>query len=236
MTRRRSAVVAGSALAVLLVLELAAVPFATPILSAAVARCVEHERLEVMAVDRPVLPKLLLGRVSGVELRAEGVTVDELRIDRAHLDLPDAVLPWAISAPEPAPATLSLRVTAVDLEAAVRSRMPLGLPVRVRLERGLVVLGAPGVPVELELAVDLAPDGTVRVRPQGGSDLLERLGIGQRFVPAAGAQVLAVDIGDDEVTGRVALDVVPGLGDGGACAPPLAGSGSRTVHVAAVSA
>ncbi|MEX1162349.1 MAG: LmeA family phospholipid-binding protein [Nitriliruptor sp.] len=219
------AVVVGT---LLLALELAAVPIATRVIGAVAARCVVSEHLELTAVDRPVLPRLLTGRARGVELRAEGVQAGELRIAEAHLDLPEALLPWAIGDPDPVPAVLTLRVTERDVQRALRAALPLRLPVEVTLDPDVATVGAAGVSLEVELALEVAADGTVTVRPGGGAGFLDRLGLATSFPPSDDVHVTAIDIGDGELSGVLELAVVPGLGDGEGCAEPLASGASPT--------
>ncbi len=213
----------------LVVLELAAVPIATRVIGAVVARCVAYEHLEVTAVDRPVLPRLLAGRARGVELRAEGIHAGEVRIAEAHLDLAEAVLPWAVGDPEPVPAVLTLRVTERDVERALRAALPLRLPIELALDPDVATVGAAGIPLEVELALEVAADGTVTVRPSGDASFLDRLGLATSFPPSADVHVTSVDIGAGELRGVLELAVVPGLGDGEGCAEPIAAA-APSVH------
>lgn len=229
---RKLALAAGVLVAVLVVLELAAVPLATRVIGAVLGRCVTYEQLEVTAVARPVVPRLLVGRARDVELRATGVVAGDLRIAEAHLDLPEAILPWAPGDPDPATATLALRVDEPDLERALRSLAPLGLPVEVELQPDVATVGSSVVPLALDLEVEVDPDGTVRLRPVRGGELLERLGLARSFPPGEAARVTALRIGEGELSGTLELDVVPGVGGGEGCRMPMTAGSTVTEEAA----
>lgn len=209
---------------VLMVLELAAVPIATRVLGAVVGRCLTYDSLEVTAVARPVLPSLLLGRARDVDLHATGVVAGELRIAEARLRLPAAVLPWAVGDPEPGVGDLRLRIDEPDLEHALEAALPLRVPIELELQPGVATIGSPLVPLTLDLEVELDTDGTVRLRPVAGGELLDRLGIARSFPPGDAARVTALDIGDGQVHGALDVAVVPGIGGEGCEGPRPAGA------------
>jgi hypothetical protein len=225
------ATVVGVLVALLLVAEALALPVATRLIGRVLDRCVTTETFAVTAVERPAVPRLLLGRARDVELAATGVHLGRLRIDGAELALPEAYLPWAVRVPPTPPeAELRLSIGEDDLERAVRDLIPLGLPVTVSLEPGVARLGAPGTPVTVDLAVAAGGDGGLRVRPVAGdTQLWERLGVEAALRPVDGAEVREVTIGDGVLTGEVALAAVPGVGDGRGCDRPLAGAGRSAV-------
>jgi hypothetical protein len=202
---------------VLLLVELLAVPLGARALRSAVARCIATETTEIADLCRPALPGVLTGWVRDVAVRATGVEVGELRVAEARLRIAELDLPWRRGAPSVEPAELELRVLEADLERGVRELLPVPLPLQVDLRPGVAALGAPGLPVSLELTVEVEPDGTVVLRPAGGPELLERFGLEPRFPPTDGARPTAVEIGDGEV---VADLEVPLAGDG--CERPLA--------------
>ena len=221
MRRRWVGVLAGLA-ALLIALELAAVPIASRVLSDAAARCVRHDSLQVTAVDRPVLPRLALGRATGVELAATGLRVGELRVDRAELTVPEVTLPWAPGAAEVLEAELSATVTEADVTALLRSFSPVPLPVMVRLEDDLAQLGARGVPLSVDLRLLVTPDGQVELAPVAGEmELLERLGLQLTLDPGEQVAITDLTLADGELAGRADLEVVPGLSDGEGCEEPL---------------
>jgi hypothetical protein len=201
---------------VLLLVELLAVPLGARALRSAVARCVAFEDLEVTRLARPALPGLVLGRVRDVEVRTTGVDIGELRVAEATLRTDEVDLPWRRGASPPRPATLELRVGEADLEAAVRGRLPIALPVRVDLRDGVASLGAAGLPGTLEVAVEVEADGTVVLRPAGGVELLDRLGLARRFPPTDAFRPSSIVIGDGELT---AAGQVRFSGEG--CAEPI---------------
>ena len=224
--RRPLAIAAGAVAVLLLVAELAAVPLTTRLVAGVLERCgVGTETFAVTAVDRPVVPRLLVGRARGVELTATGVTAGDLRVESARLRLPEAVLPWAFGDPGPTAADLDLTVTEDDLEVALRAVAPLGVPVTVALDPGVLRLGAEPLPVTVDLAVELAGDGSIRIDPVAGDvALLDRLGIDAQvdLPPSDAARLTALTLADGEVSGTVRLTVVPGVGDGRACEEPIA--------------
>jgi hypothetical protein len=218
----RLTTVAGVLVLLLVALELAAVPVATRLMERALSRCVAYESFALTAVSRPVLPPLLVGRAREVELHATGLVAGELRIADARLHLPEAVLPWALGDPGPVGATLRLRVEEPDLEQALRAVTPLGLPVDLELRTDVASVGSAVLPVTLDLEVAVDPDGTVRLRPIRGGELLERFGLAPSFTPREDVRVADLRIADGEVHGVLALDVVPGVGGGGGCEEPIA--------------
>lgn len=227
MSRRVAAVVGAVAL-LLVVLELLAVPLATRVIDRALSRCVTYDALELTAVDRPVLPRLVLGRARDVELRAEGLRVEPLRVEEVTLSVPHAVLPWAAGGGgDPVAGDLRLRVLERDLEAAVRELLPVAVPVGVGLERDLVRLSAPLLPVTLDVRVEAEADGSVRLTPSRGGELLDRIGLAPRLGPTDTVRVTDVVIDRGEVNGEVALADVPGFGGGEGCDERIRLPGAR---------
>lgn len=229
--RRPFGIAAVVLVALLVVLEVAAVPLATRVIGSVVSRCVTYDHLEVVSVTRPVVPRLLVGRARDVELHATGVVAGDLRVAEARLTMRQAYLPWAAGAPDVARADLQLRVDQADLERILRSVVPLGVPVDVELRPDVATLGSPVVPVTLDVEVEVDADGTVRLRPVRGGELLERLGIGHSFPPGDTARVTDLTIEEGALHGALALDVVPGVGTGGGCDEPL-GLGDRQAGLA----
>jgi hypothetical protein len=185
---------------VLLLVELLAVPVGARALRGAVARCVTYEDLEVTGLGRPALPGLVVGRVRDVEVRTTGVDLGELRVAEATLRIDEVDLPWRRGTSPPRPATLEFRVGEADLEAAIRGALPLAIPVRVDLRDGIASLGASGLATTLEVAVEVEADGTVVLRPAGGVELLDRLGLARRFPPSEAFRPSSIVIGDGELT------------------------------------
>jgi hypothetical protein len=219
---RRLVAVLVSLVAVLLVAELAAVPLASRLLSDAAARCVRHESLQVTAVDRPVLPRLAIGRATGVQLEATGLRVGDLRIASAQLTMAEVTLPWAPGTADVLEAELAATVTEEDVAELLRSVTPLPLPVIVRLEDGLAQLGARGVPLSVDLRLSVTPDGQVELAPVAGElELLEQLGLQLTLDPGEQVTITDLTLADGRLDGRADLQVVPGLSDGQGCEEPL---------------
>lgn len=224
MNRRRVGLTAAGLIALLVVLELAAVPVATAVIGRVVARCVDYASFEVAAVDRPVVPRLLLGRARGVELRATDLAAGPFRVAEAQLHLPEAVLPWAVGGDdEVATATLTVRAEEAAVEDALAEVVPFGVPIEVELHDGFATLGSPVLPFDLDVEARVDDDGTVRLRPVRGGELLERIGIAASYDASATARMTALDVGEGELRAAAAFEVVPGVGGGGACEEPLLG-------------
>lgn len=202
--------------------EVAAVPLASRLLSDAAARCVRHDSLQVTAVDRPVLPGLVLGRATGVELEATGLRIGDLRVDRAQLTLPEVTLPWAPGEAEVLEAELAATVTEADVADLLRAATRLPLPVIVRLDDDLAQLGARGIPLTVDLRLVVTADGDVELTPVAGEvELLERLGLQLTLDPGDQVTITELRLADGELAGRADLEVVPGLSDGQGCEEPL---------------
>lgn len=221
MTRTVVAVL--GALAALLVLaELVAVPVASRLLSDAAARCVRHDSFAVTEVDRPVVPRLLIGRARGVEAEASGVQVGELRIDRVAVALPEVTLPWAPGEPQVLRGEVRAALTEDDLTAFVRSLTPVPLPVSVELDDDVARIGAAGVPLTVDLTLTVAADGTVQLSPVAGDvDLLEQLGLRLTLDPGEQVDITELQAAAGQLEGVADLSVVPGLSDGTTCDEPL---------------
>ena len=220
--RRTLIGVAAGLVAVLLAAEVAAVPLASRLLSDAAARCVRHESLQVTAVDRPVIPRLALGRATGVELEATGLRIGDLRVATAGLRVPEVTLPWALGAPEVLEAQLEASLTEDDVTDFVRSLTGLPLPVVVRLQGDVAQLGARGVPLTVDLRLVVTPDGEVELSPVAGDlELLERLGLRLTLDPGDQVRITDLELAGGLLSGRADLEVVPGLSDGQVCDEPL---------------
>lgn len=219
---RRTVGILAALAAVLVIAELTAVPLASRLLSDAAARCIRHETFEVTEVDRPVLPRLVLGRARDVEVVATGLRVGELRVDRAELSVPEATLPWAPGEPGTLDGQLTVTLSEGDVTAFVRSLVPVPLPVTVVLDGDLIQLGALGVPLTVDLSLAVTADGTVDLAPVAGDvELLERLGLQLELDPGDQVQITELLLADGQLAGSADLRVVPGLSDGQGCDEPL---------------
>lgn len=221
--RRGLLATGGVILTLLLVVELIAVPVTERVVGDLLTRCgIAADSLEVTDVSRPLAPRLLLGRARGVELTATGLRAGDLRVAEARLTVPEARLPWALGGPTSTRVDLDLVVTEADLQRAARDRIPLGLPVTIDLDPGVVRVGASSLPVTVDVAVELDDDGTVRFRPVGGdAGLLDRLGLAAEVAPAELVRLTALTVGDGEVSAAVRVTVVPSETDEELCAEPL---------------
>lgn len=221
MSRRWLVALAGSLVALVL-LELAAVPLASRLLSDAAARCVRHETFAVTAVDRPVLPRLVAGRARDVEVVATGLRIGELRVDRAQVSLPEVTLPWAPGRADVLEGRISVVLTEADLTDFVRSLAPVPLPVRVEVADDRARLRAPGLPVELALTLEVTADGRIDLAPTAGdAAVLERFGLALTLDPGDEVTVTELTLEDGLLAGAADLAVVPGLSDGQGCEEPL---------------
>jgi hypothetical protein len=216
------AIGAGVLVALLVLAELAAVPLATRLVGDALGRCVRHGSLSIEEVQRPALPRLLVGRASGVVLRIEDVELDGLRVAEAVVEAPRVALPWAFGDPEPGPATVHLRVE----EAAVAERLgelaPLGIRPRVELDHGTVRIGVPTLRLEVSVSLAVRDDGALVLQPGlGPTDWWERIGLARELDLPDDVRAEAVTIDREAVSVTLGLDELPGA-DGDGCEEPLA--------------
>jgi hypothetical protein len=215
-------IAAGLLVALLVLAELVAVPIATRVVGDAVGRCIRHGSLTIEQVQRPVVPRLLVGRAAGVVLRLEDVALDGLQVAEATVDAPRVVLPWAFGDPTPGPATVELRVEEAAVAARLADLSPLGLRPRVDLDHGVARIGVPGSRLELTLSLDVDEDGALLLQPGiGPAEWWDRLGLARRIELPADVRATAVTIDREAVTATLELDELPG-GDGEGCEQPLA--------------
>lgn len=219
---RAATVVAGAVVALLVVGELVALPLAGRVMSAALERCIDHEQLTVERAQRPVLPRLAVGRVRDVELTAQGLRLGALRVASADLVVPEVRLPWAIGPPgTTSEAVLDLEVDDADLEAWLRTVVPLGVPLTLELAPGEATLGVEGLGPSVTLRVEVV-DGVLTVRPSRGDGAWWRaLGIAAELELPADVHLDRVALERGHVRTVVRIDDVAGLTDGGVCAGPL---------------
>lgn len=220
---KRVAAIAGALLVTaLLVVELAAVPVATRLLSDALANCLEHDELTIQRVDRPAVPRLLVGRATGVEMSASGLVLGGLRVEQAQLDVPLALLPWAPGSPDPREATLELDMFEDDLEAFLRDGAPRGLRPALDLQPGIARLGAPPLPLTVEVAVSVE-DRIVRIAPAGEApEWWDRLPIPERFELPEDLHLHDLEVHAGSVTATLVVDELPGIDGARECVGPLA--------------
>jgi hypothetical protein len=208
--------------ALLLVLEVLAVPLATRAVGSALSRCIEHRSLRIEQVARPVVPRLLLGRARDVILRVEDAELEGLRVAEAVVEVPRAVLPWALGDPDPSAATVHLRVDEADVADRLRDLTPLGVRPDVDLHDEVARVGLPGLGLELALTLDVRDDGMLVLQPRDGpSRLWERLGLAREIELPAGVRVDDVSLHEQALTATLQLDELPGV-DGEGCEDPAA--------------
>jgi hypothetical protein len=174
------------------------------------------------------VPRLLLGRADGVQLRIEDAELDGLQVAEAVVHAPRVVLPWALGDPTPGPATVELRIE----EGAVADRLaeltPLGIRPRVSLDHGVVRLGVPATRAELVVGLAVRDDGTLVLQPGAGpTGWWERLGLAREIPLPPDVRVADVTIDRQAVTATLELDELPG-GDGEGCEEPIAGPPAPT--------
>lgn len=224
MTRRGWAVVAGLVLVLVLVAELAAPWAAERALHRALAPCVVAEEVEITELTRPLLPQLVLGRAHDVEVVATGVQLGELRVERVHATLPVVALPWRVASLDPLPpAQVEARITAADARAQLVAVTPFGLEPTLGFEDGEVIVGTPGLGLDVRFVPEVAPDRVALVPAFGPPDWWTALGLVLAVELPDGVRVdrIEVDRGLARIDGAVALTTVDG-GTGGACEEPLA--------------
>jgi hypothetical protein len=213
--------IAALVVVVAVVVELAALPVATRLVGGALERCLPFDELEVEAIDRPVSPRLLLGRARGVELEATGLRFDEIRVERARLELPEVGLPWAIRPPPPAESTLELELSETDLQEFLAEQAPFGLQPVLELAPGVATLGIEPVPVRVRLEVEVR-DGVLRVAPVGDvPDWFEALGLDGRFELPDDLDLDRLEVQQDALSATLRVEVVPGIDGTSGCPGPL---------------
>jgi hypothetical protein len=215
-------IAAGLLVALLVLAELVAVPLATRLVGDAFGRCVRHGSLTIEQVQRPVVPRLLVGRATGVVLHLEDVELDGLLVAEATVDAPQVVLPWALGDPTPGPATVELRVEEAAVAARLAALSPLGLRPRVDLDHGVARIGVPASRLELTLSLDVDDDGALVLQPGiGPAEWWDRLGLARRIELPSDVRATGVTIDPAAVTATLELDELPG-GDGEGCEQPVA--------------
>jgi hypothetical protein len=227
---------AGVVLTLLLVAELLAVPLATRLVGDALGRCVPHGELTIERVRRPAVPRLLIGRADGVQLRIEDADLDGLQVAEAVVHAPRVVLPWALGDPTPGPATVELRIEEGAVAARLAELTPLGIRPRVSLDHGVVRLGVPATRAELVVGLAVRDDGTLVLQPGAGpTGWWERLGLAREIPLPPDVRVADVTIDRQAVTATLELDELPG-GDGDGCEEPIAGPPAPTQEPSIISA
>jgi hypothetical protein len=219
-------VAAGVVLLVLVVAELAAPWFAQRALERALEPCVVAEEVEITDLARPLLPQLLLGRARDVEVVATGVRFGDLRVDHVRVALPVVALPWGLEVADPAPAAqVEARITATDARAQLWAVTPFGLQPTLRFEGGEVVIGAPGLGLDVRLVPQVTTERVALVPALGPPSWWTSLGLGLAVDLPDGVSVDRIDVGEGLM--RIHGSVTVEAGDGGndrACGTPLVGA------------
>lgn len=219
--RRAAAITGLVAVVLLVVMELAAVPLATGAVRRALERCLPVEDARITAVDRPVVPRLLGGRVRGAQVEVRGLELDGLRVERAVIDAPLIVLPWALDDPPLREATLDLTLTEADLQAFLEARSRFGLVPVLELEPGVASLGVDPVPTRVELAVEVE-DGVLRLTPIAPvPSWFETLDLELSFALPDDLRLDRLTIGAQQVAVSMRVDVIAGIDGSDGCAGPL---------------
>jgi hypothetical protein len=225
--RRWLAGLAALVVVVAVVVELAALPIATRLVGDALERCVAFDELEVEAIDRPVSPRLLVGRARGVELTATGLRLDEIRVERARLELPEIGLPWAFRPPPPTEATVEVELSEPDLQAFLAERTPFGLEPIVELTPGVAALGIEPLPARVRVEVEVR-ERVLRVTPLAEvPDWFGSLGLDLDLELPDDVELDRVDLRRDALLATLRVEVVAGTDGSAGCPGPL-GDGGRT--------
>ncbi len=122
--------------------------------------------VELVAVGRPAVAGLLVGRLRDVELVATDVTGGSLRMERLTVAATELDLGWGPKTEDPPPATVRLRVTEADLRSAIEARLPVDVRLVLELSPGTATLGVEPIPVQLEVEAEVS-DGVLRIAPAG---------------------------------------------------------------------
>lgn len=203
--------------------ELAALPLATRAVGGALERCLTFDELEVEAIDRPVLPRLLAGRARDVEVTATGVDLDGIRVERARMELPEVGLPWAIRPPPVSEATLELVLAEADLQDYLADRAPFGLEPVVELTPGVAALGIEPLPARVRVEVEVR-DRVLRVTPAGEVPVwFEALGMDLDVELPHDVELDRLDIRQDALLATLRVEAVASTDGSSGCPGPLGG-------------
>src|SRR5690606_13203033 len=142
-----------------------------------------------------------VGRAHDVELHATGLASGPYRVAEVRLSMPEAVLPWAIGAPDAVTADLAARVEEAEIEGALAEVVPLGGQLRVDLVPHVATIGTSLLPMSVDVRIDVDEGGTVWLRPVRGAELFERLGLGPSYASGDTVRVETLEIGDGELRG-----------------------------------
>jgi hypothetical protein len=190
------------------VTELVALPVASSYVRDEVERCYEVEEVEVVGIERPATPRLVIGRARDVDLELRGLVLGELRVEHADVTLPEVHLPWAPGGDDVLRGTAVATVTEDDLTTWVSDRVPLGLDVVVELEAGHVAVGVEPIPARLDLEVEVR-DGTLRLAPAGRMPAwFTSLGLDLEFELPEELDVRDLDVRDGVVVATLGLEAV----------------------------
>jgi hypothetical protein len=215
----RPVAVVAAVVALLIVAELLAPVVAVRALERNLGPCLSAERLEITRLSRPVLPQVLLGRVRDAEVVATGIGLEQLRVERVVIAVPEASLPWRLTAPDQPPATVTAVVTAADARASLTEVLPFGLTPTLRFVGGEVAVGVPGVALEARFVPVVAPDRVALVPAVGPPAWWVALGLSLGVDLPPGVSVTRVDVGEDRVEARAEVDLDDlEVGDGPSCA------------------
>lgn len=215
----RPVVIVAGVLALLVVAELLAPALAVRALERNLGPCLTAERLEVRRLSRPVLPQVLLGRVRDAEVVATGLELEQLRVEQVVLIVPEASLPWRLTAPELPPARVTAVVTAGDARASLTEVLPLGLSPTLRFVGGEVAVGVPGFGLEARFVPVVGPERVALVPAIGPPAWWVSLGLSLGVDLPPGVTVTRVDVGEDRIEARAEVDLdALEAGEGPVCA------------------
>lgn len=204
MSRRIALITVTVVVVGLAVTELMAPSFVRARVSSAVAACQPDAEVAVDGPSRPVLAGLAAGRLRDLEVTISGARVGDLRLAEVSLAAED--WPFADRGGTHR-AQLDVRVEVADVRSWVAERTPAGSTPTVRFDGGEVVVGVPGIGLELGFVAELGDDEVALVPALGAPSWWQRLGVALVVPVPAGVELEDVDIGEGRVhaTGRLLL-------------------------------
>jgi len=162
-----------------------------------------------------------------VELTATGLRFDEIRVERARVELPEVGLSWAIRPPPRDQATLGLDLSERDLQEYVAGKTPFGLEPVVELTPGVAALGVEALPARVRVEVEVR-DRVLRVTPAGEvPDWFGALGLDLDLELPDDVELDRVELRQDALSATLRVEVVPGIDGAEGCSGPL-GDGERS--------
>lgn len=221
MRRRLVAALAGGLLVAIVATEVLGPRVAGDQIRRALERCAPVEDVEVRAIARPILPRLVAGRARDVEVVIGGLQVGDLRVEQTRVRIEQVLLPWAPgrSADDDGQAEVALVLREADLQAALAETARFGVTPVVELGAGQLAIGITALPARVEVGLEVR-DGVARLRPGAPVPTWFRsLGLDLQVPLPDDVELEEVRIEPRRLEARVVVTGAPGLDGTGDCGP-----------------